>query len=507
MVYLNLYESEKLKVKNFKNKINIMSLFYISMIIPVIIIIINAIKTLFLMFNIYKLIIAIILLIICAFISVLLIRKKQFKNKTYLYPLILIVISIIIQSVNLILISGSITQISDFYIHFNNAVAETPNFANAFHFYHWVLLAKVFRVASFIFGGTQISAIVFISFITLINVMLVYYLALLIFKKELYAFISGLIYSLWPSVILYQNIFSTEHLAITFILLSIVLFLILEKGINKRAKANSLILAIMIGVILAILKFFKPVAIIIIIAIFIYNFIYKVFFTRIRTINYFKICCLLSILVFYNFTSILIFNYIDNVVGKRVNRNPTSFYIYMGLSPTNERLGLYSGDIVNKYMNYVDEFNGNFNLVEKALYTDLKKEYKDNYNAFFAIIKNKFKNTWYDDTTILWWVNASINTPEQLLIERELFLKIAKCCSQLYYIVVMILFLVGISSCAFNSQKSNYFFLINLFIVGVSLLLLIGETQGRYKVITYPFIAIVVTKGILYIEEQRQKLS
>jgi len=198
----------------------------------------------------------------------------------------------------------------------------------------------------------------------------------------------------------------------------------------------------------------------------------------------------------YSITNLFVFNYIDSLVGERVNRNPMAFYIYMGLSPTNPNPGFYSNNIVSKYGNYYEGFKGNFDLVEKQLFVDLKGEYKENYIMLPKIMFNKFKGTWSSDIATLWWLDASINKPKKLLIDREMFNKIGKILSQFYYIIIMIFFMLGVYNCLLNTKKSSYLFLLNLFIVGFTLLLLIGETQGRYKVIVYPFVVVVATYGV-----------
>lgn len=485
----------------FKKYINLEALLYLSIILLFNIIVIMAINNFFEFFISIKLILGIIPLILFFII----LYKIKLKDKKHLYLLVLLLISTIIQIINLLFISDLVSQVSDFGVHFNNAIIEKPNFSNALHFYHWAMLSKVFSFFTFIFGKTQLSAILFINFITLINVILIYLLSFLIFKKTSYAFLSGLLYLFWPSVILYRNIFSTEHIAITLILVSIILFILFEKGFNNNKKLYNFLLSITIGITLSFLKFFKPISIIIIIAIIIYYLFYEIIYKRYKNISKFKVCCLISIIIFYGFTNCIFFNYIDNLVGKKVNRNPTSFYLYMGLSPTNPRLGLYSTNVVLKYNTYYNEFDGNFKLIEKALYQDLKNEYKNNYNMFPKIINNKFRKTWENDIASLFWVTESIKQPEKLPINQYVFINILKVVSQFYYIILIILFLVGVYNCFLNSKNINYLFLLTLFIVGVLLMLLLSETQGRYKIIIYPFITIIATNGLFVIKKWRLK--
>ena len=165
-------------------------------------------------------------------------EEKSFK----FYLLIIIGIALIIKIINLLLIAPSVTQISDFAVHLNNAIATTPTFANTVHFYHWALLSETFKIFTSIFGATQYGGILFISIISVINIILLFVLSKLITKNNKYAFIIAFIYSIWPANIFYVNLFSTEHLAITFILLITILFIIFNNNHNMKQNIYSYIL-------------------------------------------------------------------------------------------------------------------------------------------------------------------------------------------------------------------------------------------------------------------------
>lgn len=448
----------------------------------------------------------IILILITGLLYILIIyylKKKNIQTIKYSQGLvILILIALIIKICNIVLVSRSIEQISDFSVYLRNAVSESKSFTHTVHFYHWAMISKIYGLLTPIFGKTQPGAIIFMSSISIINIMLVYFLAFLITNKSKFALISGLIYALWPTNILYVNIFSNEHLAILFLLVCISIFIIFHNHYQKREIIWNYLFMITLGMCLSILKFIKPIAPIAIIAIILFS-IYNLLISenKLKLKNNIIMYLLVAILFFF-ITNMFIFKYLDNLVGQKVNRNPEMFYLYMGLSPNNPHQGSYSNNVVDKYNKYYSKYNGDFVKIRYQLANDLKTEISSSYYKLPRLFITKYSNTWNNDLAALHWVEESIKYPNQLLIEKEKLIDIGSVLSQVYYVIIILLYIFGIIYCFYNDRRNIYLLLINLIVFGFILLLLISETQGRYKIITYPFIAIMATHGLDFINKK-----
>ncbi len=477
-----------------KKYFNIESIIYIALAIGVGIAFFLSFHILINRFSSWKTIL--LLLVIVMFFEGLLFffRLKEKKLKHYLIALI--GMAIILHIINIFFIAGSIEQISDFNVYFKNAILKNPNFSNAANFYHWALLSKVFHFFSFVFGKTQLSAILFISMIVTISSILVFILSYLVTKNNKLAFVSGLIYTFWPSNLLYTNIFANEHMAALFMLVSIILFIIFDKGFNSREPINNVLLAIVIGISLSILKFFKPVSIVLIIAFLIYVLLYRILYQQKRYLPAKIIINILIIIFVHLIVNYGLFAYLDHLAGQPVNRNPTPFYLYMGLSPQNNRLGFYNNEMVIKYLEYLDTYNKDYNRIGKKLLGDLRDEYSNNLDMLPKIVINKYKITWRSDMDPIYWVSDSIKYPNKLVINKENLIRICLITSQFYYVIILGLYLIGIIYSALDFNKNKYLFLLNLIIFGFSMTLLISETQGRYKIILYPFIALMAAYGL-----------
>ena len=412
-------------------------------------------------------------------------RKKiniSFKDRpVYFYIIILILLCFVVRLICTLYFNDFI-QVSDYLRAYQNSISLDFS-ANYYRSaVHWLLYPNILHYVFLIFGESQLTLSLFNTIVSCLIVTLIYLITYKISNNKKMSFFISLLYVLLPSSILYISFASPEYIGMLLYCLCILFFILLLQ-IKDNCKLYKLILlSLLTGVTLSISNFFKGISIILLISIliiFIIDFIKKKFYLK----QFLKdIISIIIISVTYIVFNALIYSVCDRITGNNVTRNAMAAYLWVGLDSSNN--GTYNERIYEKYNEYLENYDYDFEKVNKIVYSNLKKDITSHYSYYPKLFVNKVAIAFKNDSTIANWLYYSNGEKQKGLF--EILYKI----SDIYYIIMLIFLFVGLYDIFKARLKLEYLFLY-IFLLGFTFVILLGEVQGRYKFIIMPFFIIL----------------
>ena len=330
-------------------------------------------------------------------------------------------------------------------------------------------------------------AIRFINIIfSMINIILLFFIAKEVFNDKNKSIWVLLISVIYPPMILYNNVYCSENIAIPLLLLSILMFL---KAFNNKNKINKskFILLLLSGLFLGLTQLFRPIGYVMIIAYIMYIFIY--FKENIKS----KIIMNASVILAFIFPLVII-SY--TLMALNITENP----LWRGTEPPSISMlkgtNIEAGGRWNEEDAEVfDKYDRDYEKVDKAAKEIIKKRLTETPpKELLKFYTLKYINQWYaGDFSGAYWseigLDEAYNKDEYLNMlgknEGRMLIRVSKegeLYIQIFFIGVLVLSYIGLYR---NKKCKNY--RIDLFYIifcGISIQCLITESQDRY---TYPF--------------------
>lgn len=447
------------------------------------------------------------ILILILIISIIIALKKlnlNIKMNEKHFLKILLFLAIITRIGIVFLLNNKITQISDFGSAFVNS--ENLTFANETYrvFTHWILYPVILNKIYKIFGYSQLVALLTNAVILILVSILIYKIALIIFKDKKYAFYSSLIYILWPANILYTLILTQEHLCALLLLAALYLFLKLEKNDfnykNKYKQILSIIIMAFCFSLSSFLKNFSPVFFLAFIIYFIITFLQKKNYLVKSKSFLSRFLFLLILYVSFSIFNNIIYLKIDDIIGVRVTRNIIPCYLNVGFRDE----GVYNSNNYGMYFEKMRLYDYDEKKANQEIISDLLDYWKSGENKYslLTLLNLKAKIIFGGDKRI-GWVNSSLEKEGNVETINFLANYISKI-NNVYFLALVILMVFGI----FNliKEKKLFIFLCYLIIFGGLLLLLLVEAQNRYMYTLQTIICILSVYGYVGLKKQIDKL-
>lgn len=363
-------------------------------------------------------------------------------------------------------------------------LTETPDHYRIFS--NWGIYPLYLKLIQELFGYGAFTAIVLNALICAVSSMLIYILCRLGFQDERVGFLGALIYTFWPSHLLYSVILSPEFLNIFLTLLFMVLLEMLIGRYHKRSVYGMTCLA---AVVLSLAGFFKQIDKIILIAsgiMFVILILQKKFLICKKTfliLALFAGCYILS--------GKLIYAGLDYAYGETVNRNPAMHFIYIGLNP--ETYGVWSDEVFHVYPQNVKDCNYDFKQASDLTFTRLKEEIAEKKHLQFPYFAEKFRTAWADNSEI-WWVDVTLRD-DSAFLKKTHWLDQMSIFTQNFWMVICIL-ICAEAVFLFVNPRERYMYMW-LILFGFACLLTLSEVQSRYKCVVYPVLSILAADGIV----------
>lgn len=359
-------------------------------------------------------------------------------------------------------------------------------------FPHMSITVLYFSLVIKIFSNPLI-AVRFINIIfSMLNIILIFFISKEVFQDKKKSIWVLLLSSIYPPMIIYNNVYCSENMAIPLLLLSILMFF---KAFNENNKNKFLFLSLS-GLFLSAMHLFRPLGYVMIIAYIMYIFIY--FKEKIKT----KIIKSLLIILMFTIPFVIV-SYV--LMSLNITENP----LWHGMEPIS--MSMLKGTNI--------ESGGRWNEEDASLADKYDKDYESLDKAAKEIIKQrltttpvkdllkfyvfKYANQWcIGDFGSVYWSQVGLEeaynkeyyldilgkTEGKIIINLDEEMQIY---TQIFYIIVLMLSYIGLYK---NKKVKNYkidFFYIMF--CGLSLQCLLTESQDRYS---YPFAWIFIILAI-----------
>jgi len=449
------------------------SIFYIMSIIFLILFIFilkSGINNSYIYQNIYKMYFVMIVVSIILIATILnLFRLKFVENKILYYVFITVIL--IINIFFAIKYSKIIVPVSDFLSAYQKAISFNIDKGYDVYYPWWTNYSLLLKGLFSVFGKS-------LNVVYICNIILSFLSSLLIFKiltkhfqiNKTLSYIITLIFVLYPSRLMFLPFVFPDFIAeLGFILASYFFFNNIDKIKNEE---KSYYLPLLIAFIIAFTSLIKPVQEIFFVLFFIILFVllldnFKKYYKNI--IVFFSIFLVSSIVFTTGFN--LFYTKITHI--KLNKKLIISNKLFVGLNSVGKGYwNPYNSEYVHSLeIKYNYDANKIANKLTETLIKDIKEHKKDLKNLLIDKLKVGFGN----DYSGLEWV--SLSKKDQTNQDKKYNSKISK--SNLYYYIVLAFSLISIYGLIKTKNIKQLYFVI--FIIGFVFVILIGESQSRYK--------------------------
>ncbi len=398
---------------------------------------------------------------------------------------------------------------SDFDWAYQAALGSTDFIRHHATFPSWGLYVGLIRLVINISSPAFISIQIFNALVNSFTVILVYYITLLAAKNFKVAVVAGLMMCFMPSNILYTSVLSPEIPSLLLLLL-VILGMIVTFKPELRLWIRVIIL-ISVGAVCAVANYLKAVAVIAIIAYVIAQVMYlrkrdtaQVEDKKKPLIKQAAIVGLSIVLMAVPFllTTKAINRYVEQELGVSINHSQMSHFLFVGLNTKGEGQ-IHIGEYNHMDLEFLAEHDYDYELTDQWVREFLRRDWSDNYEDIPALFFSKIQWAWQDDMMPAAYTGQQIDSTNMDSSQVQVIEQYAPSLSQAFYVVFMLLAVVGSIGIRKQHADNNGYFLLCMYIFGVALVLLLSEAQSRYKCMVTPVICILssvgletVTKGI-----------
>lgn len=357
---------------------------------------------------------------------------------------------------------------------------DTAYFAR---FPHMSITVLYFSLIMKIFSNPLIATRFINIIFSMVNIILLYLISNEIFKDNKKNIWVLLISSIYPPMIVYNNVYCSENIAMPLLLLSVLMFL----KASKENKSNKFLLILTSGITLGIMQLFRPNGYVMITAYIMYIFIYLKEGIKTKVIETLLIISTFIIPLVIVSHTLMALNITENPLWH--GAEPMSISILKGTNI--DAKGAWNEEdaaVFNKY-------DGDYETVDKAAKEIIKERLTTTpIKDLLTFYIFKYANEWRSgDFAGVYWAQVGLeeayNKEYYLNIlgkdQGRMLIKLSddmQIYSQIFFIIVLIFSYIGLYT---NRKVRNYQidFLYIMF-CGISLQSLMIEAQTRY---TYPF--------------------
>lgn len=425
-------------------------------------------------------------------------RKEGYKNAVSIFVLSLSVHLLIVWAV------GQYTeQVSDFASALalsqkSFPLTEVPDYYRILS--NWALYPLYLKLIQELFGSGAITGIIFNAVLCAFSSTFIYVLFHLGgVKSDRIGYLAALIYTFWPSHLLYTDILTPEFLNI---FLTLLFGCFIQMAVNHYNEKIIYILTGLSALILALSGFFKSIDKIILIALGITFILSLLKGNYIQFLNcgekgtlYKNITIVAVFAGSYIISNQLIFAGLDYAYGEVINRNPTAHFVYIGLNP--ETYGTWNEDAWNVYKDNVIRCNYDYDRASDLTYQRLKEEIKQKRHLEPAYFKKKFMVTW-ENTAETYWAIETIKEESPFIKKPDCFYLVGIFAQNFWVIICSFVCLEAVFLLLYSDR---FYFFISLILFGFACLMFLTEVQGRYKCVMYPILSILAADGLVRIND------
>lgn len=349
-----------------------------------------------------------------------------------------------------------------------------------------------------VFGEKYIYVLYFNAFCSGATASLIYLVSKEIGLDHWCCILAGLLYSLYPSNVIYTAIGTPEFLAICFNTLGI---LFLLKTVNSLKMSSRVLFSLSGGILLGIGGSYKTYSLVMIIA-----------FVMVLVAHYClveqekgrkKVCLLLLIFMVtvtsYRVTTKTIIDKSSDYFGIELDsKTAIPHFLLVGLN-TEAEGQIHLGTLSRKYNQYYLANGMNYEEAKDYAYGLLKEDWKNNKKNIIPNLGKKMIWAWQDDCIPVSYFLNNVGVSPKTTIENLIYESINNYGSgftEIIYSLVLLFAIIGAFSLARKKEINFEFELLALVIFGYFCMILLAEGQSRYKCLVMGYICIVSSVGI-----------
>lgn len=326
-------------------------------------------------------------------------------------------------------------------------------------------------------------------------------------KNGLFA---ALLFSLFPSLILYSNLTTPDHITIFLFLFYIYTWKKLLKS-RKESEIKSIIKYSILNIIsMCLINLFKPLSILGILIFICAEII--CYFPEIldnkKRLSYFKknipyiIAFIIIGLGALKIESIILNKTVEKTINVKVV-DSTGLYMLWGYSI--DEKGNYNSNPANKiYDELLKKNNNNIEKTMKETNVLAKEQFKRNFKYLPSIIWQKFNIAYHTEKDIFSWANYSENAIYSQNI-KDKYSRAFEILANSYMSIILIMTSIALFK---NSQKKyidNLVVVISLIVTGYTCILVFGGVQPRYKTLILAPFCILASTSVIFKKEDEEK--
>lgn len=436
------------------------------------------------------------------------VSDKDRKKIRTLLAAILFLISVGIKYFLIVVMGSSIYQNSEYGCvwRISSGIETTGDLQHISVFPHWSLVGFINRFILNMFNENSIMFCQLINAIILsISVVLLFYIGYEITKRLSSAFLGALLFAIAPTENLYFLMLSNEFIAIIAFLTITYIFLKNDFFIVDNKKIGKMIFwIILLSISYWLLKYSKPIGKVFAVALIISGFLEVLVVGR-KKFKQLIFVTISSVILLFIVSSLYIHS-LESYTGYPVNRDQAAHFLFIGLHSEYSRIG-------NVYEKNMAEQDFNYDRVNEQYMEAIKRDIRLNINQLPQKLKNNFEIQWKDYKNGLRMVTYEYgkSNADTFLFTAEGLNLWWGTITQLFYILILFFTIGSVFLKLLFEPKLNikYFFLC-LLCFGVSLGLLFGESQERYKCIIVPILYLLAGDGMArvysYVENKIEKI-
>lgn len=294
-------------------------------------------------------------------------------------------------------------------------------------------------------------------------------------------FVAASLYGTLPSLIGYTGIPSGENIALPLITLAILFYIRAQRNENYKL-SRSIVMYVLCGIIIALVDWFRPGGIILIAALVISDLLYM---TRDSVFPY-RLATLSGLVISYLIVSAMSVVISENFFQRPVlsTSQKIGYFVLIGLNPAHEgEINLEDRDIAFEvYDRFKDDNSAANNYLIQLAMQRLHGE------SIVDLFRSKFILAWSNHKQIF---DMALNGSN----DQEL-VGVLSAIEGLVYLLITAF--AGVNVYASLVKRSHpAVFAMQLFILGSTLGLLILEVQNRYTIITFPYMILLGSLGMV----------
>lgn len=384
--------------------------------------------------------------------------------------------------------------VSDFVLYNNYAINASNGIFNAYHHTYSLFPFKfgypvVLSLAYRLLGSNSFSAVILNIVFSVLTAYSIYWLGKMLFT-ETSGRVSAILFALWPAQIMYSSVLASEHIFIIFFILSIGMLIKATQSTSIKAKVWYPIAS---GFLLGITNQIRPISLLLIPAFFMFIFLFTEYKKLCKEEFIEKSKTLVLLLGSYSFFFILVSLPLSHLIGVDVWKASAGYNIMVGTNY--ESNGTYSSQVENSLAPYKNDYDTFHSVAAKIGFGRIV----ESPITFISLLEKKVIIMWGNEEYGYFWSTNALTNTNSFSDMAQTNPRALKLISQIFYINILILAILGCISAKKNKIRATSALLV--IFVGLFLSYSILEVQSRYHFPAMPLLMVFSGYGIISVKK------